>query len=173
VQVVTAYMAEVHRLIIQTAAGRELAYFGLDLSTPPRLWSADEREAAFNPEVAMSVFDTPEVAINPINLANALRRCVADHPWIETRLRRFITGVEDEGWALRVTSKGPDGLSTDVFDHVVNAPWESRLAIDETMGLRPNRPWLHRLKYGVSFTFPAGLERPLSTTFVSGPFGEV
>ena len=47
------------------------------------------------------------------------------------------------------------------------------MAVDETMGLRPTRPWLHRLKYGISFTLPAGLEPPPSATFVSGPFGEV
>jgi len=41
------------------------------------------------------------------------------------------------------------------------------------MGLKPNRPWLHRLKYGISLTLPAYMERPPSATFVSGPFGEV
>ena len=169
---VSAYMTEVHRLITEAATGRELAYFGIDLSTRPRLWSADERDAAFNAKMAVRVFDTHEVAINPVNLANALRTCIADHPRIETRLQRRITGVEN-GRALRVMSEGPDGVSTEPFDHVVNALWEGRLAVDETMGLRPNRPWLHRLKYGVSFTLPPGLERPLSTTFVSGPFGEV
>ena len=172
-QAVTAYMATVHRLIMQAASGREFAYFGLDLSTPPRLWTADERHAAFNPETALRVFDTHEVAINPVKLACRLRACIADHPRIEARLRRYVIGVKSDGEALRVTSEGPDGRSMDFFDHVVNALWAGRLAVDETMGLRPNRPWLHRLKYGISFTLPAGLEAPPSATFVSGPFGEV
>ena len=47
------------------------------------------------------------------------------------------------------------------------------MAINEKRGLRPNRPWLHRLKYGVSFRLPAGARLPPSATFVSGPFGEV
>ena len=61
----------------------------------------------------------------------------------------------------------------DGFDHVVNALWGGRLAIDECMGSKPGRPWLHRLKYGVSFTWPDSIERPPSATFVSGPFGEI
>jgi hypothetical protein len=59
------------------------------------------------------------------------------------------------------------------FGHVVNALWEGRLVVDETAGLRAGRPWLHRLKYGVSFSWPERLPRPPSATFVSGPFGEV
>jgi hypothetical protein len=47
------------------------------------------------------------------------------------------------------------------------------MAVNEKRGLRPNRPWLHRLKYGVSFRLPAGARMPPSATFVSGPFGEV
>ena len=172
-QAVTTYVATVHQLITQAASGREFAYFGLDLSTPPRLWTADERHAAFNPETALRVFDTHEVAINPVKLACLLRACIADHPRIEARLGRYVIGVKSDGEALRVSSEGPDGRSMDSFDHVVNALWAGRLAVDETMGLRPNRPWLHRLKYGISFTLPAGLDPPPSATFVSGPFGEV
>jgi glycine/D-amino acid oxidase-like deaminating enzyme len=172
-EVVNRYVMEVHRLLTEAASGRELAYFGFDLSTPPRPWSAGERDAAFNSKVAISVFDTQEVAINPVKLARALRARIADHPRIEARLSRHILAVESDGGAIRVTSEGPDGRSIDPFDHVVNALWEGRLAVDETMGLKPGRPWLHRLKYGVSFTLPSDLEQPPSATFVSGPFGEV
>ena len=89
-QFVTAYMAEVHRLVMQAATGRELAYFGFDLSTPPRLWTAQQRDAAFNSEMALTVLDTQEVAINPVTLAAALRTCVSEHPRIETRLNRYV-----------------------------------------------------------------------------------
>jgi hypothetical protein len=47
------------------------------------------------------------------------------------------------------------------------------MAVNDTLGFRPDRPWLHRLKYGVSFYLPALANRPPSATFVSGPFGEV
>jgi glycine/D-amino acid oxidase-like deaminating enzyme len=170
---VSAYMAQVHLLIREAASGREDAYFGHDLSVPPRLWSDGERAAVFNPQAASAVFDTPEVAINPTDLARGLRECITRHPHIETRLRRHVLSAAIDGDATRVTSEGEDGRATESFDHVVNALWDGRIAVDETMGLKPNRPWLHRLKYGVSFTLPPGLRPPPSATFVSGPFGEV
>jgi hypothetical protein len=65
------------------------------------------------------------------------------------------------------------GRRSETFDHVVNALWDGRLAVDATAGLKPARAWINRLKYGVSFTWPEGVERPPSATFISGPFGEV
>ena len=50
---------------------------------------------------------------------------------------------------------------------------DGRIAVDETLGLRPGRPWLHRLKYGVSVRWPDRLPAPPSATVISGPFGEV
>jgi hypothetical protein len=55
----------------------------------------------------------------------------------------------------------------------VNALWDGRLGVNETLGIRTDRPWLHRLKYGVSFRLPPDVRRPPSATFVLGPFGEV
>ena len=65
------------------------------------------------------------------------------------------------------------GLCRDRFDHVVNALWDGRLGLNEALGFRANRPWLHRLKYGVSFRLPGDVRPPPSVTFVLGPFGEV
>ena len=72
-----------------------------------------------------------------------------------------------------VLSDGRDGHSRDSFDHVVNALWDGRFKLNEALGFRANRPWLHRLKYGVSFRLPPGVRPPPSATFVLGPFGEV
>jgi hypothetical protein len=170
---VRAYLTEVHRLVGDAARGRERAYFGRDLSAPLRAWSSNERDALFDQDAVLAVFDTAEVAINPNELASALRACIAVHPRIETRLSHHVFSAERNGDTVKVTSEGEDGRLVEAFDHVVNALWDGRLAVDETMGLRPKRPWLHRLKYGVSFTLPPGVEQPPSVTIVSGPFGEV
>jgi hypothetical protein len=55
----------------------------------------------------------------------------------------------------------------------VNALWDGRLELNETLGFRAGRPWLHRLKYGVNFRLPPNVRPPPSATFVLGPFGEV
>ena len=172
VEEVSHYLRAVHAALGERASERDCAYFGGDLRAPLREWPRAEREAAFDPAIALAVFDTPEVAINPAVLTEALRKRVLADPRIEVRLRQHVGAVENtECPVVRLT--GPEGNAQERFAHVVNAWWDGRLAVDETLGLRPRRRWMHRLKYGVSFRLPAGAERPPSATFVSGPFGEV
>src|ERR1044071_6843347 len=73
---VSRYLTDVHGLIVEAARGRERAYFGVDLSAPPRAWSSAERAAAFNGDAVLATFDTPEVAINPVGLADSLKACL-------------------------------------------------------------------------------------------------
>jgi glycine/D-amino acid oxidase-like deaminating enzyme len=170
---VCAYLETVHALINQAVDGRNQAYFGRDLRAALRPWSSAEKEAEFDPAIAVTVFSTPEIAINPSALAQTLRECIAAHPQIEVRCDRTIVRAEKERNGIRVLSSGKEGLSRDSFDHVVNALWDGRLGLNETLGFRADRPWLHRLKYGVSFRLPPGARPPPSATFVLGPFGEV
>jgi glycine/D-amino acid oxidase-like deaminating enzyme len=169
---VSQYLAAVHRLIVEATEGRSDAYFGMDLSRPPRPWSRAEREAEFDCDTVLAAFDSPEVAVNPAALTHALRERLHSDPHIEVRLAHTVVSVEDVDRPVVVT-KDSGAAARHRFDHVVNALWEGRLAVDETLGLRPARPWLHRLKYGVSFYLPERAKRPPSVTFVSGPFGEV
>jgi hypothetical protein len=172
-EVVCAYLKTVHTLINEAAEGRHVAYFGKDLRAPLRPWSAAKIEAEFDPAIAIAAVSTPEIAINPLALARTIEECITTHPLIEVRCRRTVVGAEVERNAVCVLSEGKDGRSRDSFEHIVNALWDGRFALNEAFGLRANRPWLHRLKYGVSFRLPAEVEPPPSATFVLGPFGEV
>jgi glycine/D-amino acid oxidase-like deaminating enzyme len=166
------YLVSAHALIKESSAGKSDAYFGRDLGGELRIWPAAEREALFDPQVALAAFDTPEVAIDPVALAGAVRDRVSSDQRIDIRLGHEVTSVEDEN-GLEVVLQAPGRVIRERFDHVVNALWEGRFAINEKRGLRPGRPWLHRLKYGVSFRLPENANLPPSATFVSGPFGEV
>jgi glycine/D-amino acid oxidase-like deaminating enzyme len=166
------YLATAHALIGESSGGRRDAYFGRDLKGELRMWSTAEREAQFDPQVALAAFDTPEVAIDPVALAEAVRNRIDADRRIEIRLRHEVISVEN-GNGLEVVLHAPGGAVSERFDHVVNALWEGRFAINERCGLRPERAWLHRLKYGVSFRLPKETVAPPSATFVSGPFGEV
>jgi glycine/D-amino acid oxidase-like deaminating enzyme len=170
---VCGYIKTVHALVNEVAHDRNRVYFGRDLRAALRPWSATEKETEFDPAIALAVFSTPEIAINPSALAQTVRECIAAHPLIEVRCNRTIIRAEEERSGIRVLSDGKDGPSLDSFDHVVNALWDGRLALDETLGFRAGRPWLHRLKYGVSFRLPPDVRQPPSATFVLGPFGEV
>ena len=169
---VSQYLATVHALIRDASEGRREAYFGRDLSDQPRTWTAGQREATFDPEFALAAFATPELAIDPVTLAEALRERIGADRRIDVRLDHEVLSVEDSD-GLDVSTDTSGGAVRERFDHVVNALWDGRLAINEKRALRPNRPWLHRLKYGVSFRLPAGAKLATSATFVSGPFGEV
>ena len=51
---VCAYLTTVHELINEAAERRRLAYFGKNLHDPLRLWSAAEKAAEFDQEVALA-----------------------------------------------------------------------------------------------------------------------
>lgn len=170
---VRKYFAAVYRLILQASAVRRDAYFGRDLSVTPREWPLEERTSAFNPSTAVAVFDTPEIAINPLELAKHIGAAVAAHARIEVRHTHDVLSVSEEVAGVFITTASDEGQKQERFDHVINALWEGRLAVDETAGLNAGRPWLYRLKYGIGFSWPDHLPQPPSATFVSGPFGEV
>src|SRR6185312_1547402 len=146
---------------------------GRDVSAAPREWTTEERTTAFDPSMAVAVFDTPEIAIDPLELARRMTDTIAAHPRIELRLSHEVVSASEAPAGFTVTSRCENAEERERFDHVVNALWEGRLAVDETAGLRAGRRWLYRLKYGVGFSWPDSLPQPPSATFVSGPFGEV
>ncbi len=170
---VAEYIRVAHEKILEATAQDGGSYFGQDLSTPPRRWGADERAAEFDPEVAVDAYQTCEVAVNPMALAREIGDCVLAHPKIDVRLNSTVTAAEDLGDVMAVTIERDTQSTVHQFDHAVNALWDGRLALDKSFGLPITRPWLHRLKYGVGITLPAGAPVPKSATFVSGPFGEV
>ena len=167
------YLSAVHGLIAERAAGRPSTYFAMDLMAPPRRLSDAEREAEFNPVLAVDAYETAEVAIDPTVVADALRRCIAAHPLIETRLGCEVLDAVEEIDHVLVVGRDSGGLVRERFDQVVNALWNGRLALNEAVGLKTGRAWIHRLKYGVTFRFPKDATRPRSATFILGPFGEV
>ena len=169
---VQAYIFAVHSLIQQASANLNGAYFGVDLRNKIQSWSASELERELNLAEVCGAFSSPEVAIDPGALARLIRSRIAQTPNIDLRLEHTVTSVEENGH-LQVISSASGETHRDRFDHVVNALWDGRLAIDSTMGLHPGRPWIHRLKYGVQFRPPVGARVERSITVVLGPFGEV
>ena len=172
-ETVGAYLKTVHGLINEAAEGRPRAYFGRNLASPIQPWSSAEIDAEFDASVILAAVSTPEIAINPSALAEIVRKCIAAHPLIEVHCNQTVVGAELDRDAIHVRSHGREGTSQECFDHAVNALWDGRLALNDALGFRANRHWLHRLKYGVSFRLPPEATPPKSATIVLGPFGEV
>ena len=165
------YLGAVHALVMEGIADRDSRYFGVDLRNPPRLRSGTEFESTFDPTTTLAAFDTPEIAIHPLPLMQAMRARVAADPAIDLRTQQTVKAVENHGARLRVVTEGHQGRATKSFDHVFNALWDGRLAVDSKHGLRPVRQWMYRFKYGIRFQLCT--KSLPSVTIVLGPFGDL
>lgn len=100
-----------------------------------------------------------------------MRARLLAEPRIHCRLQTEVRGVapDADGVTVRFASDGAEQHAR--YDHVVNALWDGRLAVDRTAGVAPPRPWLYRVKHYVRVASPAALTIP-STTIVLGAFGD-
>jgi hypothetical protein len=162
------YLDAVQAEIEAGSCGRNRDYFGIELFRPQRL-STSEREDMFDGAMISAAFRTPEIAVDTVSLCAALCERVTAEPNIELRLAHTVVDVADQDLGYAVKTVPAETSRAETFDHVVNALWDGRVAIDEKRGIRPQRPWLHRLKYGFRFNAPA---MTVSSSIVLGPFGD-
>jgi hypothetical protein len=170
---VARYLQTVHTLIFEAANDRKDAYFGIELGNPLRPWTARDLASVYNQALVVGAFDTPEVAIEPVALARRLRARIAATSLIELRTRQTVRAVREKRKGLSVLSDGPQGTVQQTYRHVVNALWDSRLAIDATVDQYPSRSCLYRLKYGIRARCSLQEHNLPSVTIMLGPFGDL
>jgi glycine/D-amino acid oxidase-like deaminating enzyme len=168
VEALVRHFGRVRDEMIRIDAGQR-RYFGSDAEEPIRLLTRAERETLFG-EPVLAAFDTPEIAVNMIELAARLRARVAGDPGIELRLGFEVDTAREVAGGVEV--RGTDGGVGGRFGHVVNALWDERLAVDASRGIRAGRQWIHRRKYGIRFPLPEGATPVPSVSMVHGPFGD-
>jgi glycine/D-amino acid oxidase-like deaminating enzyme len=158
------------RFAVEELAGAEPDYFGHDPRRGPERLSRAEAERWYDPRALLAAYRTSEVAVDPVVLARVLRERVAGEPLIRTRLGTEVHAVTpaDDDALVHTVRAGHE--TADRYDHVVNALWTGRLAVDRTAGVPPGRPWLHRVRYNVRI--PSGAAGVPATTIVLGPFGD-
>lgn len=169
--------AAISRDIAEAAAGRRDAdYFGRrEVSSMRRL---DDHEAAgrVDQAVASAVFESSEVAVDPVVVADLLAARVLADPGIHVRTSARVVSAELGGRGVFLSWEAgspPEQRRTEDYDQVFNCAWAGRLIIDATLGIRPARAWSFRRKYFLRV--PNGvLDRPVDpTTIVLGPFGDI
>jgi glycine/D-amino acid oxidase-like deaminating enzyme len=133
--------------------------------------SERERRATYDGDETIAAFRTIELSVDPVLVADLLRRAIAQHGRIRflsaSRVERVA--IDDTG-APHVTIAGEGSPSP--YDDVVNALWQDRLRIDTGVGLRPIRPWLHRYKVAIHVSGAHG-GGPPSTTILLGEYGDI
>lgn len=166
---VQAHLSATHALMANLAApGRDYLGRGT-LEAPVRLSAIEPHLSA---DTIAAAFRTPELAIDPESLAQAVRARLRADPAIRLVLRATVTSVDrtDAGGVVHFVVDGQ--ANEEGYEHVVNALWDSRLAIDATAGITPDRDWLFRVKHYVRLkAAPAAAVVP-SVTVVLGPYGD-
>ena len=136
-----------------------------------RLSPSELAEVTTSDEVVVG-FAVPERSISTLPVADLLKAAALGHPKIEVRVDTWVESVRrrDDG-RLDVVCAGDQPAGLDRFDVVVNGLWESRIAVDAKLGLRPPAPWTHRFRATVYGRAPKATLR--SAVLCTGPFGGV
>jgi hypothetical protein len=120
-----------------------------------------------------AAYRTAERAIDTAQLAARLREAVARSPLIEWLPGRRVARVNRLRDGFAVEGDGAEGRWQLRADSVINALWESRIAVDGTVGLPRVSGWLYRLRYRAIVKLPAALVGKPSATMVLGSYGDV
>jgi len=135
-------------------------YHPLDLAKLP---------SCVDPRHFSAAFHTEERAIDTEQLAQLLRAAIASSPHIRFLPQHKVKAVERRDGHFSIEGDGPVGPWRLDAGQVVNALWEGRFAIDQSIG-QPNPPgWVHRMKYRVIARIPDALRHAPSITGVLGP----
>lgn len=119
------------------------------------------------------VMETMERSVDVKPIARSLREALAANAQIAFHAATRVTGVVEDGAGLVVEFDQQGAGLDDAFDHVVNAAWSGRLAIDAAMGLAPAKPVLHRFKLGVWIASAKFNRSAENVTIVQGPYGDI
>lgn len=145
-------------------------------SRPERLYrsaSLSDLAAVLRTEYFSAAFATAEVAIDPDDLAQRMRSALAAAPRIRFLPAHRVEAVARANGRFLVEGSGGEGPWRLVADQVVNATWESRRALDETLGVGSLGDWVLRLRYRLIARVPPALRHIPSITMVLGPYGDV
>jgi hypothetical protein len=159
-----------HALALDILDGAGADYFGQDPTRAPERLGRAEAERWYDAGALGAAFRTSEVAIDPAALSVLLRDRVAAEPSITLRLDTEVRAVAPDVAGATVHAVRAGRETADHYDHVVNALWTGRLAVDRTAGVATGPPWLHRLRYNVRI--PGRVPGVPATTIVLGPFGD-
>lgn len=147
------------------------SYLGQKHLAPAFRLDPDAAEQGYDGRYVDAVFRTGERAIDLKRMAEVLSGALMDHPRVECRWRTFVKAVDVRGdgtYGVVIEGDATEGP----FDHVVNALWSDRLRVDETVGIKVQRPYLFRQKVANHIQLPHPPRGGRSATMVIGGFGD-
>lgn len=157
----------------QIAQDPRLSYMGSRPADLVRPLDPDEIAVRFKSGCFSAGFSTEEVAVDTDQLADLVTAALRASPRITFLPQHEVRELGRVNGRVRASGWSPAGSWELAADQLVNATWESRLALDVSIGLDPPAGWLHRLKYRVLVRLPSQLRRAPSATVVLGRYGDV
>jgi glycine/D-amino acid oxidase-like deaminating enzyme len=131
-----------------------------------------ELEAVADPSVAVAGYRVPERSVETQAVADAFVSALEHEQVVDLALDRRVTAVEPRDGSHERWSVLAGGSRHGPVDAVVNALWEGRPAVDESVGHRPDRAQQHRYRVSVFARTREPLDTPCAVLSV-GPFGDV
>ena len=168
---IESYFERLTLVVREIASKQRGDYLGAGVDRLVEPLPVRECRRIFNPGSVIAAYRTIERSVDPQALAPLLRRAIDGCEHIVFHPATSVVGVTLEDGGLGVETRQGGEKCSDHYEHVVNALWAGRIALDATVGRRPKRPWLYRFKYGIRV---AQVEASIpSTTLVLGPFGDL
>ena len=135
--------------------------------------SRSELEAICDPSAIVAGYRIPERSVDAHWVAEQFISAIGAETKIELAAGRTVVAVR----ALEKRQEGQFQVDTDdghfgPFDNVVNALWEGRLAIDQTLGISPPSEWPHRYRLSL-FTRTRSEVDALNVVIGVGPYGDI
>lgn len=132
--------------------------------------SQAELNGLADPASIVGGFRVPERSISTQWVADRMVGALRAEPRIELRVVTRVRGVrrDDAGRFTVRTHDQEDGP----YDAVVNALWEGRLAVDQSMAVPPPAAWSHRYRVSAFVRTTHVLDVP-SAVICTGPFGDI
>jgi hypothetical protein len=162
-----------HEIAIDEGRGAEPDYFGADYRVPPEKLSRRECDLLFDRQHMAAAYRTQEMGIDPEALAPLVRARLSDDPGIQCVLNARVSGVAREGNGLTIDFDIDGSRGRERYDHVVNALWDGRLAVDKTFGVSPRASWLFRIKHYLRVRTAGSASGLPSATIILGAFGDI
>ena len=152
----------------------QLAYIDREEPIAYRELSRDEITGILESDHFLAAFETTEFSVDPRPIADALAKALQEKPGVTILAPVTVVDVarRTDG-SFTITYEDGGQRSAGPYDHVINATWESRLAIDRSMGLEPPQMWSFRHKFGNRVNVRLAPSDLPSVTCILGPFGDI
>ena len=161
-----------HAIALEESHGTPADYFGADYCMAPTRMPDSACFGLYDRRSVAAAFKTGEISIDCEVLATLFRARLAADPKIRCFLKTLVLAAKPDDSVVTITYDVGGDRERARYDHVVNALWDGRLAVDRTAGLEPPRPWLFRIKHYLRLHAPGSHQTVPSTTMVLGPFGD-